>query len=138
MILWPDNLTCEYIEKKAGGTTDNGQEKRELFDLLNYPIELKKKVTLLLHFKNYMEGNENKTELPKSNSKLNSFSSVYIKKWMRTKHAFLFRLSNKVVQVIFEDSSEIVMSSVSKKVSYLNKKGERSVYSLSSALESGN
>lgn len=57
---------------------------------------------------------------------------------MRTKHAFLFRLSNKVVQVIFEDSSEIVMSSVSKKVSYLNKKGERQVYSLSSALDSGN
>lgn len=57
---------------------------------------------------------------------------------MKTKHALLFRLSNKVVQVIFEDQSELCMSSLSKKVSYLNKKGERFNYHLSNALESGN
>ena len=27
--------------------------------------------------------------------------SVYVKKWMRTKHAIMFRLSNKIVQVNF-------------------------------------
>jgi len=26
---------------------------------------------------------------------------VYVKKWMRTRHAIMFRLSNKVVQVNF-------------------------------------
>jgi len=26
---------------------------------------------------------------------------VYVKKWMRTKHAIMFRLSNKIVQVNF-------------------------------------
>ena len=57
---------------------------------------------------------------------------------MKTKHAILFRLSNKVVQVNFEDQSEIVMSSVTKKVAYQNKKGERFYYFLSNALESGN
>jgi len=51
---------------------------------------------------------------------------VFVKKWMKTKHAILFRLSNKVVQVNFEDGSQIVMSCVSKKVSFLDKKGERS------------
>lgn len=57
---------------------------------------------------------------------------------MKTKHAIIFRLSNKVVQVIFEDSSELVMSSITKTVSYLNKKGERVNYLLSTALDSGN
>jgi len=63
---------------------------------------------------------------------------VYLKKWMKTKHAVVFRLSNKVVQVIFEDKSELALSSISKKVSYLNKKGDRQNYLLSNALDSGN
>ena len=70
--------------------------------------------------------------------KLKLGESVYVKKWLKTKHAILFRLSNKVVQVIFEDKSELIMSSISKKVSYMNKSGERSHYLLSNALESGN
>lgn len=57
---------------------------------------------------------------------------------MKTKHAIIFRLSNKVVQVNFEDQSELVMSSVSKKVTYSNKKGQKYYYLLSTALESGN
>jgi len=28
-------------------------------------------------------------------------NGVYVKKWMRTKHAIMFRLSNKIVQVNF-------------------------------------
>ena len=63
---------------------------------------------------------------------------IFVKKWMKTKHAILFRLSNKVVQVNFEDKSELVMSSISKKVLYKNKRGERFHYLLSNALESGN
>ena len=95
---------------------------------------------MLVHFKNYMEGHKNKGELPLSNlsKQYTSKDLVYVKKWMKTKHAIIFRLSNKVVQVIFEDQSELVMSSVTKKVSYLNKKGERFNYLLSTALESGN
>ncbi len=57
---------------------------------------------------------------------------------MKTRHAILFRLSNKVVQVNFEDGSSIVMSSNSKKVSYLDKAGVRSNYLLSTALDSEN
>lgn len=50
----------------------------------------------------------------------------------------IFRLSNKVIQVIFEDSTELIMSSVTKKVLYKNKKGENWHYTLANALESGN
>ena len=63
---------------------------------------------------------------------------VYVKKWMRTRHAIMFRLSNKVVQVNFQDHTEIMLSSETKVVTYVNKKGERSTYPLNSAMESAN
>jgi polo-like kinase 1 len=50
---------------------------------------------------------------------------VYVKKWMRTKHAIMFRLSNKIVQVSFQDHTEILLNSESRLVTYVNKKAER-------------
>ena len=44
---------------------------------------------------------------------------------MKTKHAIMFRLSNKIVQVNFTDKTEIILSSESKMLTYVNKKGER-------------
>jgi polo-like kinase 1 len=54
-----------------------------------------------------------------------SSSNVYVKKWMRTKHAIMFRLSNKIVQVNFQDHTEILLNSESRMVTYVNKKAER-------------
>ena len=70
--------------------------------MLDYPNPLQKKVTLLQHFRCYLEG----TEKPKPNEKISDAIAhskrkitdvVYVKKWMRTRHAIMFRLSNKVV-----------------------------------------
>jgi polo-like kinase 1 len=55
MLLYPDNINIDYSEKSA-----KRQEVREKYSIKNYPHELKKKITLLIHFKNYLEGNENK------------------------------------------------------------------------------
>jgi polo-like kinase 1 len=63
---------------------------------------------------------------------------VYVKKWMRTRHAIMFRLSNKVVQVNFQDHTEIMLSSETKIVTYVNKRGERTTYPLGSAMDSAN
>ena len=63
---------------------------------------------------------------------------VYVKKWMRTKHAIMFRLSNKIVQVNFQDHTEILLNSESRLVTYVNKKGERQTLPLNVALESNN
>ena len=57
---------------------------------------------------------------------------------MRTRHAIMFRLSNKIVQVCFQDHTEIILSSESRVVTYANKKGERSTYPLATALENTN
>jgi polo-like kinase 1 len=57
---------------------------------------------------------------------------------MRTKHAIMFRLSNKIVQVDFQDKTQIILNSESKEVTYINKKAEKQTYALSAALEMTN
>jgi polo-like kinase 1 len=55
--------------------------------------------------------------------KLTSTKLVYMKQWLKTKHAIMFRLSNKVFQVDFLDQSQILLNTDSKMVTYTNKKG---------------
>ena len=50
----------------------------------------------------------------------------------------MFRLSNKIVQVNFQDHTEILLNSDNRLVTYVNKKGERSIMPLSQALDSNN
>lgn len=61
---------------------------------------------------------------------------MYLKQWLKTKHAIMFRLSNKIFQVDFLDSTQILLNTEKKLVTYTNKKGERSVHALSEALAS--
>ncbi len=120
-----------YADRK----TSDRQEKIETFPLSDYPHELQKKVTLMQHFKGYLESNmeQNKPEITK-----NTKDPVLVKKWMRTKHAIIFRLSNKIVQVIFFDNTQIILHSEARAVTYVNKKNERLYFSLSTALKSSN
>jgi polo-like kinase 1 len=101
--------------------------------MAEYPKDMQKKVTLLQHFRSYLDNGVK--EKSKSADKVQIF---YIKKWMRTKHAIMFRLSNKLIQVIFEDKTEIILYSESKEMTYLNKRGERESYPLATALDSEN
>lgn len=117
----------DYVERR-------GRDKQYTLSshtLANYPKELQKKVALLQHFRNCLNSQA-------KNSATRNDHVVYVKKWIRTKHAIMFRLSNKLVQVVFEDKTEIVLSSESKEVVYLNKKGEKEVYSLATALDADN
>jgi polo-like kinase 1 len=54
----------------------------------------------------------------------------FLKKWVRTRHAILFRLSNRTVQVLFFDRSEVLLSSEARMVTYVNKQNVRSEHSL--------
>ena len=62
----------------------------------------------------------------------------YIKNWIKAQHALLFRLNNKVIQVWFHDNSELLFSSQSKNVTFINKAGKVSSYPIATALELGN
>lgn len=106
----------------------------EFHTLTKYPDNLQKKVTLLKHFRNYLieqnkrDEDENCEAL--SGHKSNSNDTVFLKKWVRTKHAILFRLSNQTVQVVFYDHTEILLSSEARIVTYVNKRRGRETYHL--------
>ena len=61
----------------------------------------------------------------------------FLKKWVRTRHAILFRLSNRTVQVVFFDRSEVLLSSEARVVTYVNKLGVREEHSLEEVLHTG-
>eukprot|EP00825_Cyclidium_porcatum_P047949 TRINITY_DN78_c0_g1_i1.p1 TRINITY_DN78_c0_g1~~TRINITY_DN78_c0_g1_i1.p1 ORF type:complete len:704 (+),score=113.16 TRINITY_DN78_c0_g1_i1:180-2291(+) len=133
IVLDPSGTYLEYMERRS-------QDRQDIMNqyLVNeYPKELQKKVTLLQHFRSYLEGEKNPQAQP-VDEQAKSQPLVYVKKWMKTKHAIMFRLSNKIVQVNFTDKTEILLSSENKMVTYVNKKGERSHYPLATALESTN
>lgn len=159
IVLDPKGHNFNYIERRIA----DKQEIITSHTLSDYPTTLQKKVTLLQHFKSYLEGDNSNSQNKEINAKDNNFGTktnfpmeeesksissdtskkitanfIYVKKWMRTRHAIMFRLSNKIVQVCFQDHTEIILSSESRVVTYANKKGERSTYPLSSALESNN
>ena len=127
IVFDPSSNTFDYIERRSS----DKQESVETHSLTLNPPALQKKVTLLQHFRNYLEGSP-------SLSPVLQHPLPYVKKWMATEHAIIFRLSTKVVQVCFLDRTELILSSESKVVMYVNKRGERSVHSLSSAMESSN
>jgi len=53
-----------------------------------------------------------------------------LKKWVRTKHAIFFRLSNKTVQVVFHDHTEVLLTSEGRIVTYVDKHHVRTMYHL--------
>ena len=93
----------------------------------------------------YVIGRHDNPTTPHEKSMLTSLETypdsnmgmVYLKKWVRTKHAILFRLSNRTVQVVFFDRSEVLMSSDVKTITFVSKLGERSYHSLNSVMQSG-
>ena len=101
----------------------------------DYPMELKKKVSLFNHFKGYLQTEtENRHSVRASD--IDEKKLVYVRRWFRSKHAVIFRLNNKSVQVIFIDQSELLINSISKQLLYTNKYKEQNVYSLSEIMQS--
>ena len=121
-VIAPKGEDFVYVERRKSQNEEGVQEQVvEEHTLSKYPDTLQKKVTLLKHFRNYLI-EQQKREI----SQEEQFgpedcdddgSMVYLKKWVRTKHAILFRLSNRTVQVIFYDHSEILLLSDGKSVS---------------------
>lgn len=148
IVLDPKGSVFHYVERRrrSSGAVEHSSETHRLD---SHPPELNKKVTLLKHFRNYLvdqqsqepqsenekrEGLEEKEEAEGGDSDM---MMPYVKKWVRTRHAILFRLSNKTVQVVFFDQSEILLSSEARVVSFVNKDGQRSSHTLDSVFRNG-
>lgn len=57
IIIDPNGHTFFYYERKAVSTTEK-QDVMQTYNLTDYPKELQKKVTLLQHFRSYLENNK--------------------------------------------------------------------------------
>jgi polo-like kinase 1 len=113
-----------FIYKKHGQTDD----AIERYSLGNYPKDLAKKITLLEHFRKYL--------VVEKAVESGEMEVVYLKKWLMTEHAVVFRLSNRVVQARFVDKSELLMSNVEKTVVFIDKNGKQEVCQLKSVKDS--
>lgn len=61
---------------------------------------------------------------------------VYVKNHIKLSHTEIFRLSNYVSQVFYDDNTQLIWHSKSKVLTYVNKNQNRKTFSLESALES--
>ncbi|KAK4533989.1 hypothetical protein CDCA_CDCA01G0014 [Cyanidium caldarium] len=125
----------DYVERRrlAFGSYDDWQRVR-----LSQPGEtLRKKVTLLQHFRQHLDehlppGQEppqscgtGPPEASPSGGALAAPRPVHLKRWMRTRHAMIFRLSNRTIQVDFFDTTQLVLSAGQSLVTYRDKRGRR-------------
>ncbi|GMF22197.1 unnamed protein product [Phytophthora fragariaefolia] len=159
MISSADGREFEYIERQS--STNPTPEPRVRCTKDNYDPVLNKKVTLLGHFKGYLvdaraENDEADTlesqlarsfvltsrEVGTDSSVLGDNGSgdganqsmVFVKKWVKTRHAVLFQLSNGTVQFNFFDKSKLMLSTRARVVTYLDREGDLTVFSSSTAI----
>ncbi|KAF4150581.1 POLO box duplicated region [Phytophthora infestans] len=153
MISSADGKVFEYIERQSSQTS--GPEAHVRYTVENYDPVLSKKVTLLGHFKGYLvdaraendEADTLESQLARSfvlsSREVNtdtssddgaSQSMVFVKKWVKTRHAVLFQLSNGTIQFNFFDKSKLMLSSNARVATYLNREGDLTVFSSSMAI----
>lgn len=122
MLLNENCFDFLYV-KRESSSKQNISNLSSNYTFKEYPESLKKKVILLQHFKSYLDGV--KFEVPEvAPYQKVEYEDVFLKKWRRAKKALLFRLSNKVIQVVFQDVSELILSSGSGNVTFITSKRE--------------
>ena len=138
IILSANGQNLEYMER-VSRRSNNGvvpEPRRDCFTLDNYSPDLQKKVTLLKHFRNYLVEQQAKSGEPLLNDPTApAREMVYLKKWVKTRHAVLFRLSNRTVQVNFFDHTEILLSSEARLVTYVDRQKVRTTYHLKTIMD---
>jgi len=120
-----------YVDRKTHVCNDLDRHIPELFSLSEFPPLLQKKVILLKHFKNYFMEHCHESC---SSSKKCFGDMIYLKKWVRTKHAVFFRLNDNTVQVVFTDNTEILLSADGYDLTYVDKASSRTSYAVESVL----
>ena len=133
MALEREGENFKYIERKRG--TDGMPFYEESSHCLSkYPESLNKKATLMKHFSNYLEAQEKTANeavcFETVFSEGSSSALTYIKKWIRTKHCILFRLSDNTFQIVFYDQTEILLTPDESSITYVDKTRNRKTYFL--------
>ena len=137
IVMASDGEHFEYIERtRRLRSGERAPTAPQSYVTSNFPEVLTKKVTLLKHFRTHLHEQQTPVSMccPKERAMRLMGSPntdlVYVKKWVRTRHAVLFRVSNRTVQVSFFDKSEIVLSSEGRVVTHKSKEGIRNTFRL--------
>lgn len=134
------------VPQGNGDTALYAKDQLEAFSMTAHPAALEKKITLIKYFKTYLgrvRTPKDKVEVtqctafvasgpPRLSDPHVSEDFVYVKRWMRSPEALVFRLSNKTVQVCFNDRTEVLLSSEWKVVTYTDPTGLRRTLPLAS------
>ena len=151
IVVCPHNKFVRYIERISAS---NNTANEHTFLLESYPPHLHKKTTLLIHFRDFLIKDSNfastdytacdcqyleetgakAPENKRANNSKTLNDLVYVKKWIRTEQALLFRLSNRSVQLLFSDKTELLLSSEARIVTYLDENNKRETFHLSSIM----
>ena len=96
--------------------------------------DFQKKYMLLERFVIHL--NEEMENMPEEKLKYEKDDSfIFIKQWLKTRHAIMFGLSNKLFQVNFFDNSQILLHTAKKTVLFTSKRGEKTYEVLSNVLQ---
>ncbi|KAI8814049.1 kinase-like domain-containing protein, partial [Cladochytrium replicatum] len=134
IILSADGSHFEYLfydnpDEIVAGL--RGCMHRESYTLERFPPTLNKKVTLLKHFRGYMLENLNEgTDGPIQQHGSKTSGLDFVTKYMRTKISVVFRLSNQLVQINFNDHTKMILSDDGLTVTYVNLNREMSTKAL--------
>ena len=123
MVLSSDQAKIESIERSSRGYMVTH------LTLAEYPHNLTKKVTLLKYFKSYMNehllngGDDSADAWDKKSQDM-----MHVKKWLRTKHAIVFRLSQGVIQINFFDHAKLVLNTSLGLITFIDKSRKTNTY----------
>eukprot|EP00978_Attheya_sp_CCMP212_P007793 scaffold18143_cov49-Attheya_sp.AAC.2 len=164
-VIGQKGKSFQYVERRKAATSANTETNNEqaryheyfceTHTLDSYPGSLQKKVTLMSHFRNYLVEQQKRADdseigadvlgiaglsidLGDDDEEGDASTLVHLKKWVRTKHAILFRLSDNTVQVVFYDHTEVILTPDLRHVTYVDKMKGRNAYNLDDALAGDN
>ena len=137
------NFLEDEIKIKHSNTLYNSKDKNKLSFELNEEAKekIKRKSTkinkkqLSVSSDKQNQGDENNFDI---NNNIEEIDFIFVKKWLKTRHAMIFRFSNKIIQVCFQDRSQIIIHPLNQNITYINKNGEKSIYPLNKGLNSSN
>ena len=126
---------------------------KKLLEEENKPNKSNEKKRQSMHKSGMKEKHRSKTKGKKENenNKENDFNRtvsvsdkfeeidyIFVKKWLKTKHAIIFRFSNKVIQVCFKDNTQLIIHPLNQTVTYINKAEEKIKYPINKSLNTPN
>ena len=128
IVLAANECNFEYLEYVKG--TDKTVMNRQGYYVEKYPEALHKKVTLLKYFKSYMQENLSKASQHCYQDLGKTANLDFLVKYMRTKHAVLFRLTNNAVQINFFDHTKLILSCSGLVITFIDRGKAMVTYSL--------